>query len=167
MTVIHKRIDVDVPVRTAYDQWTQFEDFPRFLDGVKEVRQLDDKRVYWCAEILGKQLDWEAEIIQQIPDQRITWRSTSGAVNGGSIAFTPIDEDRSSIEVHMEFQPEGTTEAIGSAFGIVSARIDKDLERFKEFIESRHQATGQWRGEIHGPEVVVPLQPDKSERDTS
>jgi uncharacterized membrane protein len=167
MTVIHKRIELDVPVRTAYDQWTQFEEFPRFLEGVKEVRQLDDKRVFWSAVILGKEVEWEAEIIQQIPDQRITWHSISGAVNGGSIAFTPLEEGRSAIEVHMEFQPEGATEALGSAFGIVSARIDGDLERFKEFIESRHQATGQWRGEIHGPEVVVPLQPDEPRRGTS
>ena len=163
MTVIHKSIDVDVPVRTAYDQWTQFEEFPRFLEGVKEVRQLDDKRIYWQAEILGKKVEWEAEIIQQIPDQRITWRSISGAENGGSIAFLPLTSDRTRIEIHMEFKPGGATESLGTAFGIVAARIEGDLQRFQSFIESRQRATGEWRGEIHGPEVVVPLSSAESE----
>ena len=153
MAAVEKTIDVDVPVRTAYDQWTQFEDFARFMEGVKEVRQLDDKHLHWHAEILGKDLEWNAEITQQIPDKRITWKSTSGAHNAGSIAFEPLGAAQTRLKLRIEYEPEGAAEKTGSAMGLVSARVEGDLQRFKDFIEDRGHATGAWRGEIHGQEV--------------
>jgi uncharacterized membrane protein len=154
MATIEKSTDVDVPVRTAYNQWTQFESFPLFMEGVKEVRQLDDKRLHWRAEVAGKDVEWTAEIVQQIPDQRITWRSTSGAANAGSISFAPLADAKTRVTLRMEYDPEGAAQTTGSALGLVSARIEGDLRRFKKFIEERGQETGQWRGEIHGSSVT-------------
>ena len=153
MSFIEKSIVVDVPVRTAYNQWTQFEEFPRFMEGVKEVKQLEDKRLQWRAEVMGKELEWNAEITQQIPDQRITWKSTTGAKNAGSVSFTPEGPDKTRITLRLEYEPEGAAESTGSALGLVSARVDGDLKRFKKFIEERGHETGQWRGEIHGQQV--------------
>ena len=154
MAAVEKSIDVDVPVRTAYNQWTQFEDFSRFMEGVKEVRQLDDKRLHWRAEILGKDVEWTAEITQQIPDKRITWRSTSGAFNAGSISFESLGAEKTRLRLRIEYEPEGAAEKTGSAIGLVSARVERDLERFKDFIEGQGHETGAWRGEIHGQEVT-------------
>ena len=154
MAAVEKTIDVDVPVRTAYNQWTQFEDFSRFMEGVKEVRQLDDKRLHWRAEILGKDVEWTAEITQQIPDKRITWRSTSGAFNAGSISFESLGAEKTRLRLRIEYEPEGAAEKTGSAIGLVSARVERDLERFKDFIEGQGHETGAWRGEIHGQEVT-------------
>ena len=154
MAAVEKTIDVDVPVRTAYNQWTQFEDFSRFMEGVKEVRQLDDKRLHWRAEILGKDVEWTAEITQQIPDKRITWRSTSGAFNAGSVSFEPLAAEKTRLKLRIEYEPEGAAEKTGSAIGLVSARVERDLERFKDFIEGQGHETGAWRGEIHGQEVT-------------
>lgn len=153
MTAIEKGIDIDVPVRTAYNQWTQFEEFPSFMEGVKEVRQIDDKHLLWRAEVLGKDVEWMADITQQIPDERITWRSTSGAKNAGSIAFAPLGPNRTHLTLRIEVEPQGAAEAAGSALGIVSARVEGDLKRFKKFIEERGRETGKWRGEIHGDRV--------------
>jgi uncharacterized membrane protein len=154
MTTIKKTIEVDVPVRTAYNQWTQFEEFPRFMEGVKEVRQLDDKHLHWRAEVMGKEVEWDSEITHQVPDQRVAWRSTSGADNSGSVAFQPLGQDRTQLTLHMVIDPEGAAQATGSALGIVSARIEGDLKRFKKFIEERGAETGQWRGEIKGQQVI-------------
>ncbi len=154
MTQIEKGIDIDVPVRTAYNQWTQFEDFPSFMEGVKEVRQLDEKRLLWRAEVMGKDVEWTADIVQQIPDERITWRSTTGAKNAGSIAFAPIGSDKTHVTLRFEFEPQGAAETAASALGLVSARVEGDLKRFKKFIEERGGATGGWRGEIHGQRVT-------------
>ena len=154
MAAVEKTIDVDVPVRTAYNQWTQFEDFSRFMEGVKEVRQLDDKRLHWRAEILGKDVEWTAEITQQIPDKRITWRSTSGAFNAGSISFEPLGAEKTRLRLRIEYEPEGAAEKTGSAIGLVSARVEGDLERFKDFVEAQGHETGAWRGEIHGQDVT-------------
>ncbi len=153
MATIEKTVEVDVPVRTAYDQWTQFEEFPHFMEGVKAVRQLDDKRLEWHAEVLGKDVTWNAEITQQIPDERITWKSTSGAWNAGAVSFTPLSVSRTKVSLVLEYEPEGVAENAASALGLVSARVDGDLKRFKKFIEERGLATGQWRGEIHGQQV--------------
>jgi uncharacterized membrane protein len=153
MAWIEKTIDVDVPVRTAYNQWTQFEEFPRFMEGVKEVRQLDDKTMHWHAEVLGRDVEWLAEITQQIPDERITWRSTSGAKNAGSISFRPLAADRARLTLRMEYEPHGAAETSGSGLGLVSMRIEGDLKRFKKYIEERGHESGQWRGEIHGSQV--------------
>jgi uncharacterized membrane protein len=153
MAYTEKSIDVDVPVSTAYNQWTQFEEFPRFMQGVKQVNQLDDKRLRWRAEVGGKTLEWDAEITDQTPDTRVAWRSTSGPQHGGAVLFEPISADRTRVTVRIDYDPEGATENVGSALGVAGARVKGDLERFKEFIESRGVETGAWRGEIHGREV--------------
>jgi uncharacterized membrane protein len=143
-----KHIEVMVPLSAAYNQWTQFEDFPRFMEGVKHVQQLDDKRLHWHAEIGGKDEQWEAEITEQKPDERIAWRSTSGAKNAGVVTFHYIDEGKTRVTLQLDYEPQGAVENIGSALGVVERRVQGDLERFKEFIESRGQATGAWRGTI-------------------
>lgn len=148
MSKISKSIEVDVPVSTAYNQWTQFETFPQFMEGVEKVRQLDDKRLEWKAEIGGVERSWRAEIVDQKPDQRVSWRSVSGAKNDGSVTFAPLGDSRTQVTVELDVEPEGVIENIGDALGILDRRIQGDLERFKEFIESRGQETGAWRGEV-------------------
>ncbi len=154
MPAIEKTIDVAVPTRIAYNQWTQFEEFPRFMEGVKEVRQLDAKRLHWRAEVAGKELDWIAEITEQIPDERIIWRSTSGTHNAGNIGFTPLTPSSCRVTLRIEYEPEGAVEATGSALGIVAVRVGGDLARFKKFIENRGHETGKWRGAIRGDQVT-------------
>ena len=153
MSFVTKTIDVDVPVGTAYNQWTQFEEFPRFMEGVEEVRQLDDKRLHWRAKIAGKEEEWDAEITEQTPDQRIAWRSTTGATNNGTVTFRPIDDQHSMVSLELEYEPAGLVETVGDKVGLVGKRVEGDLQRFKEFIESRPRETGAWRGEIHGARV--------------
>ncbi len=148
MATIERSIDVEVPIRTAYNQWTQFEDFPKFMEGVKEVRQLDDKRLSWRATVGGKEKTWEAEITEQIPDDRIAWRSRAGAPNAGVVTFHRLADQRTRIMLQLEYTPEGAVESVGDAVGVVSARVHGDLERFKQFIEERGRETGAWRGEI-------------------
>lgn len=143
-----KSIEVDVPVRTAYNQWTQFEAFPRFMDGVEEVTQTDDTRLHWVANISGQRKEWYAKITEQIPDQRIAWRSEEGEMNGGMVTFEPMDNNRTRIHLMMEYEPEGFAENVGDALGFVSRQVDGDLDRFKEFIESRGVETGSWRGTV-------------------
>lgn len=150
MATITKDIALQVPVRTAYDQWTQFETFPRFMEGVKEVRQVDPERLTWRAEIAGKEETWDAEIVEQLPDRRIAWRSTSGVPNSGSVDFETIDDGNCKISLTLTYEPQGLTENIGSALGFDDRRVEGDLKRFKEFIESRGEATGAYRGEIEG-----------------
>jgi uncharacterized membrane protein len=153
MASVEKTIEVNQPVRMVYNQWTQFEEFPRFMEGVEEVRQLDDKRLHWRAEIAGKSEEWDAEITDQIPDQRVAWRSTSGSENSGVIRFTPIDANTTRVTALIGYDPEGIVETVGDKLGFVSRRVEGDLERFKQFIEERGAATGAWRGEIHGGAV--------------
>jgi uncharacterized membrane protein len=148
MATLEKSIEVNVPVNTAYNQWTQFEDFPKFMEGVKEVRQLDDTHVHWHAEIAGKDKEWDAEITEQIPDQRIAWRSTTGTPNSGVVTFEKISDDRTRITLRMDYEPEDVMEKAGDAAGVLSRRVEGDLQRFKEFIESRGQETGAWRGKV-------------------
>ena len=148
MATIEKSIDVDVPVRTAYNQWTQFEEFPRFMEGVQEVRQLDDRRLQWRASIGGKEKQWTAEIAEQIPDERVAWRSTSGARNAGVVTFHRLSDTKTRLMLQLEYDPEGAVENVGDAVGAVSRRVSGDLERFKEFIAARQRETGAWRGEI-------------------
>jgi uncharacterized membrane protein len=154
MADVEKSIDVDVPVRTAYNQWTQFEEFPRFMEGVKEVRQLADQQLHWRAEIAGKEEEWDALITEQVPDQVVAWRSTSGSPNSGRVTFQPLGPSQTRIHVRFEFEPEGVVERLGDAMGVVDRRVDGDLRRFKEFIESRGAETGAWRGEIHGGQTT-------------
>jgi uncharacterized membrane protein len=148
METVEKSIEVHVPVSTAYNQWTQFEDFPRFMEGIKEVRQLDETHLHWRAEVGGKEKEWDAEITEQVPDQRIAWRSIGGTMNSGVVTFDRIDEDTTRILVEMDYDPEGVVENVADAVGVVSRRVEGDLERFRDFIESRGQETGAWRGDV-------------------
>ena len=150
MTAIEKSVTVDVPVRTAYDQWTQFESFPEFMEGVESVQQLDDKRLHWKAEIAGVSREWDAEIVDQTPDERVTWRSTSGARNDGTVGFVtdPGSPGTTRVTLKLDYEPEGAVEKAGDVLHIVERRVQGDLERFKKFIESRGTETGAWRGEV-------------------
>lgn len=149
METIEKTVEVDRPVRTVYNQWTQFEDFPRFMAGVKEIRQLDDTHLFWHAEVLGKDKEWEAEITEQEPDRRISWKSVSGAPNAGTVRFEPLGPDRTRVRLAMAYEPEGFIENVGDALGAMSAQVQSSVNDFKEFIESRPAETGAWRGEVH------------------
>jgi uncharacterized membrane protein len=141
-------IEVNVPIRTAYNQWTQFEEFPRFMDGVETVRQLDDTHLHWVAEIAGVHREWEAVIVDQVPDDHVRWRSTSGTGNAGTVWFRPLDENRTEVTLAMMFEPEGATEKVGDLLGVVKRQAHTDLERFKDFIESRGVESGAWRGRV-------------------
>jgi uncharacterized membrane protein len=152
MATVEKSIEVEVPVSAAYNQWTQFEDFPRFMEGVEQVRQLDDKHLEWDAEIGGHHEHWQAEITSQVPDEKIAWRSIDGAENVGIVTFHPIADGKTEVHLRIEYQPDGVVETAGELLGIVSRRVEGDLERFKDFVES-HGATGAWRGHIHAGEV--------------
>ncbi len=148
METIEKTIEVNVPLNTVYNQWTQFEEFPRFMEGIEEVRQMGDKKLHWKAEIAGKTKEWDAEIFEQIPDQRIAWRATTGAKNSGMVNFFPIGTNETRISLTLNYEPEGAMEKIGDAIGLVSSRVEGDLKRFKKFIEGRGQETGAWRVHI-------------------
>ena len=154
MAKIEHSIDIDVPVREAYDQWTQFEEFPRFMEGVESVRQVDDTHLHWVAEIAGKRQEWDAEITEQTPDQRIAWTSTTGDRNAGSVDFHRLGEERTRVTLTMDVEPSGIVEQVGTALGVASGSVKGDLERFKEFIESRGSATGAWRGEVDQNDVT-------------
>jgi uncharacterized membrane protein len=160
MPTVKKSIEVDAPVRVAYDQWTQFEEFPRFMEGVEAVQQLDDKRLHWSAKVAGKVEEWDADISEQVPDKIIAWRSTSGARNEGTVRFVPM-ENKTKIELEMHWEPKDVTERIGDVLGADDARIQGDLGRFKKFIEERRSPTGAWRGEIRGGKV----EGDRAEED--
>jgi uncharacterized membrane protein len=149
VATIEKSIEVGVPVRVAYNQWTQFEEFPQFMEGVKSVEQLDPAHLRWTAEIGGQEHTWEAEITSQQPDQMVAWRAKDGKYNSGKVRFLPITADTTRIDVEMTYDAEGLTEELGSALGFDSRQVGKDLERFKEFVESRGAETGAWRGQIH------------------
>jgi len=149
MSKVEKSIEVNVPLNTVYNQWTQFEEFPRFMEGIEEVRQLDDKRLHWRASIGGKREEWDAEIVQQVPDQRIAWRSTSGAPNAGVVTFESLAPATTRVQLQLEYTPQGPAESMGDAMGLLSRRVEGDLQRFKEYIESRGAETGAWRDEIH------------------
>jgi|SRR5687767_307170 len=153
MQTIEESIEVDAPIRTVYNQWTQFEEFPEFMEGVEAVRQLDDKRLHWVAEIAGRRHEWDAEILEQIPDQKIGWRSISGARNEGTVRFEKISENHTRVHVTINYEPDGALEKMGTALGLASARVKGDLKRFKEFIEARGHESGAWRGEIRGGET--------------
>jgi uncharacterized membrane protein len=148
MATIEKSIEVEASVRAVYNQWTQFEEFPRFMEGVREVRQLDDAHLRWRAEIGGKEEVWDAEITEQIPDERIAWRSRAGAENGGVVTFHRIADGRTRVMLQLDYEPQGAVEHVGDALGVVSRRVAGDLQRFKEFIEARGRESGAWRGEI-------------------
>lgn len=146
---VEKSIVVNVPLDTAYNQWTQFEEFPKFMEGIEEVQQLNDKLTHWKVNIGGKRHEYDAEITEQVPDQVIAWRSTTSPYNAGRVSFQPEGTDSTRVTVVMEYEPEGVLEKVGDFLGAAERRIEGDLQRFKEFIESRRVETGAWRGEIH------------------
>lgn len=148
MSTVEESVEVDVPVRTAYNQWTQFEEFPNFMEGVEKVTQIDDKTIRWQAEIAGQEREWTAEIIEQKPDERVAWVSREGAHNSGVVTFHRLNDNQSKVMLQLEFEPEGVVEKAGDLVGAVKMRAKGDLARFKEFIESRGKETGAWRGEI-------------------
>ena len=147
-SAIVETIEVNVPLRTAYNQWTQFEEFPQFMASVHEIKQLDDKHLHWKANVAGEEKEWDAEITEQIPDQRIAWRSTSGVPNAGVVTFHKISDDVTRIALQMDYQPEGAVEKIADAFGAVRLETRSNLQRFKELLEKRGKETGAWRGSI-------------------
>jgi uncharacterized membrane protein len=151
MSKVEQSIEIDVPVSTAYNQWTQFEEFPRFMEGVESVTQLDDTHLRWVAEIGGKTQEWKAEITEQHPDERVAWRSVDGKDNAGVVTFHRLEDQRCKVMVQMDFEPEGVVEKVGSALGADERRVRGDLERFKELIETRGSETGAWRGEVEQP----------------
>lgn len=153
MSTIEKSIIVNRPVHTVYNQWTQVESFPQFMDGVEDVRQLDEKRVHWRADIAGVEREWDAEITQQVPDRLIAWRSVNGPQISGVVTFEPNASEQTRITLRMEYEPEGMLDRLGDFVGAIDRRIEGDLERFKQFIEDRGRETGQWRGEIRNGDV--------------
>ncbi|MEN3276243.1 MAG: hypothetical protein V7631_2033 [Massilia sp.] len=146
---ITESIEVNVPVRTAYNQWTQFEDFPQFMKSVHEVRQLDDKHLHWKANVAGEEKEWDAEITERIPDKRIAWRSITGVPNAGVVTFHKISDSVCRVTLQMDYQPEGVLETIGDALGAVRMEARSNLANFKEMLEKRGAETGAWRGKIN------------------
>ena len=149
MSTIEQSIDVEVPVRTAYDQWTQFEDFPKFMEGVEKITQLSDTRTHWVTEIAGVSREFDAEITEQEPDQRIAWTTVDEPKQAGVVTFHRLEDNLTRVMLQLEFEPEGLVEKAGDLLGIVKSRTKGDLERFKSFIESRGTQTGAWRGEVN------------------
>ena len=150
MANIETSVEVEVPVRTAYNQWTQFEEFPKFMEGVEEIRQLDDTHTHWRTSIAGRTKEFDAEITEQTPDQRIAWKSETGPEHAGVVTFHRLDENKTRIMLQMDYEPEGAAEKVGDALGLVTRRVKGDLGRFKELIESRGPGgeSGAWRGEV-------------------
>ena len=148
-TNVTKSLLVNVPVSTAYNQWTQFEDFPQFMGWVKSVKQLSDDRLQWVAEIAGVKRQWEAKILEQVPDQKIAWAATEGATNAGAVTFEDMGGGQTSVTLHLEYEPEGLVEKVGDKLNIVEKQVQGDLERFKAFIEDEGYATGAWRGQVN------------------
>ena len=153
MKTIRESIEVDVPVSAAYNQWTQFEEFPRFMEGVESVKQLDDRHLKWIAEVGGKRREWQAEIVEQVPDEKVAWRAIDGIGPNGIVEFEPLGEDKTLVTVEMAYEPEGVTEQLGSAVGVDSRQVKSDLDRFKQLIESRGVESGAWRGEVRAGET--------------
>src|SRR3954454_11196294 len=155
-TKVEKSITVDVPVSTAYNQWTQFEEFPRFMGGVQQVEQLEDDRLRWVAEIGGVKREWYALILEQRADEKVAWAATEGATNAGTVYFAPVGPARTTVTLELEYEPEGVVEKVGDALNIVGRRAEADLEKFKAFIESRGAETGAWRGDVEGATTGTP-----------
>ncbi len=153
MASVDQSVEVNVPVRTAYNQWTQFEEFPKFMEGVESVQQLDDTTVLWKAEIAGQKREWKAKISEQKPDERIAWHSLEGATNAGVVTFHRLDDSKTKVMLQMEFEPEDWKEKAADALGMVEGRIKGDLKRFKKFIEDIRVETGAWRGEVEQEKV--------------
>jgi uncharacterized membrane protein len=152
METIKESIEVDVPVSTAYNQWTQFEEFPQFMDGVESVKQTDDSHLHWVAEVGGQRREWRAEIVEQVPDEKVAWRSAEDDGPNGIVTFEPLGEEKTLVVVEMSYSPEGLKEQLGAKVGLDSREVKQDLARFKELIEALPAETGAWRGEVHAGE---------------
>ncbi|MFL6133369.1 MAG: SRPBCC family protein [Nocardioidaceae bacterium] len=155
-TKVEKSITVDVPISMAYNQWTQFEDFPEFMGGVQQVEQLDDQRLHWVAEIGGVKREWHATILEQRPDEKVAWAATEGATNAGAVYFSEVGPGQTMVTLELEYEPEGVVEKAGDALNIVERQARADLDKFKAFIESRNLETGAWRGEVEGTTLGSP-----------
>ena len=153
MSSVVETVDVAVPVHTAYNQWTQFEEFPRFMEGVEEIRQLGDTRLHWVVEVAGARREFDAEITEQRPDERIAWASIDGPRHAGVVTFHRLDDTHSRVTAQMEIDPEGFVEKVGDKTGLIDRRVKGDMKRFREFIESRGSETGAWRGEVDQPRL--------------
>ena len=148
-TTVEKTVTVEVPVHTAYNQWTQFEEFPQFMSGVEAVTQVDDATLHWVVEIGGVRREWDAAILEQVPDQKVAWAATQGTTNAGTVHFATCGPDQTAVTLHLEYDPEGMVEKTGDLLGVVERRAQSDLERFKTFIEERGTETGAWRGAVN------------------
>lgn len=154
MATIEKQVEVDAPIGEVYEQWTRFEDFPEFMDGMMEVRQLDDAHVHFVASIGGKTHEWDAEIVEQKPNEVVWWRSTDGKMNNGMVRFEPVKDDRTLVKLNMGYEPEGVLEHVGDWIGAAGHRVEGDLERFRDLIEDRGMTGRGFDGSIEGGERV-------------
>ena len=150
---VTKSVDIKAPVSTVYNQWTQFEDFPKFMEGVQEVKQTSEKMLHWKAMVGPQVKEWDAEIVHQVPDQRVEWKNVTGAHNAGVVDFLPNEDGTTRVTAIIAYEPETWLETVGDVLGFMGHRVQGDLNRFKEFVESKGTETGGWRGEIHGGEV--------------
>lgn len=148
MSTIEESVEVDVPVRTAYNQWTQFEEFPQFMEGVESVTQVTDTRLHWVSQIAGVTREFDADITEQEPDQRIAWRSTEGPNQAGVVTFHRLGEARTKVMLQLDVDPKGIAETVGDKLGSIKRQTAGDMARFKEFVESRGTETGAWRGKV-------------------
>jgi uncharacterized membrane protein len=152
-TTVAESIDVAVPVRTAYNQWTQFETFPNFMSGVESIQQLDDTHTHWRVRIGGREREFDATITEQMPDERVAWKSTEGPTHAGVVTFHRLNDDETRVTVQLDWQPAGATEKVGSAIGMDDRQVKSDLKRFKSYIEQRGPGyeSGGWRGQVDRP----------------
>jgi carbon monoxide dehydrogenase subunit G len=148
-TKVEKSIMVNVPVSTAYNQWTQFEDFPQFMGGITSVTQLSDDRLEWVAEIGGIRRRWEAKVLEQVADQKVSWAATEGATNAGQVTFEDVGGGQTSVHLSLEYEPEGLVEKVGDKLNVIENQAEGDLDRFKAFIEAEGYASGAWRGSVN------------------
>lgn len=151
MSTITEAVDVDVPIRAVYDQWTQFESFPEFMEGVREIRQLDDTHLHWVIDVAGQVREFDATITEQHPDERVAWASDSGPNHAGVITFHRLDDEKTRVTAQMDVDPEGFVENVADKLGILGHRVKNDMKKFKEFIEHRGNEAGGWRGDVDRP----------------
>jgi uncharacterized membrane protein len=152
MAHVLESIEVNCPVSEVYNQWTQFEEFPRFMGGIEEVSQQDETHLHWKAKIAGQTAEWDAEITEQVPDEVIAWRATRGAQNTGRVQFRGHDE-HTHVSLELDVEPQGAAQQASDMLGVLEQQVRGDLTRFKELIESRGEASGAWRGEVEGGET--------------
>jgi uncharacterized membrane protein len=154
MSTVTESVDVHVPIRTAYDQWTQFESFPHFMSGVETIQQLDATHTHWVTKVAGARREFDAEITEQHPDERVAWKSTGGDTkHAGVVTFHRLGDTDTRVTIQLDWEPEGVVEKVGSAVGYDSHAVKADAKRFKEFVESNGTATGEWRGDVDRPGV--------------